>query len=168
MWVFIVLLRFGFCGTRSRQKETARAMFNAQSTRHGARPGPKLAFSVQAGPWGPLGPQPRAPQKIGGQQREVVNAQKMLISYIYIENFPSGCSRLPELHADLLSRHASPLQAYVLWRPKICYVRRDLSLCNGKQQTRRRGGRSVQFPDWVMNKVKGSKLLLLPGSPTPK
>ena len=58
---------------------------------------------------------------------------------------------LAELHGDLFSRHASPLEVYVLWRStkrrehfmsdEIC--RR----CNGKQQGRRRGGRSVQLPD---------------------
>ena len=88
-------------------------MFNAQSTRHGARPGPKLAFSVQAGPWGPLGPQPRAPQKIGGQQREVVNAQKMLISYIYIENFPSGCGRLEIPGASQVEKGDHRTQAFL-------------------------------------------------------
>ena len=34
-------------------------------------------------------------------------------------------------------------------------------LCKGKQQ-RRRDGRSVQLPGWVMNKIKSSILLLLP------
>ena len=34
---------------------------------------------------------------------------------------------------------------------------------NGKQQ-RRHGGRSVQLPDWVMNKSNGEVLLLLRGS----
>ena len=28
----------------------------------------------------------------------------------------NGCSLLVKLHADLLSRHASPLEVYVLWR----------------------------------------------------
>ena len=36
--------------------------------------------------------------------------------------------------------------------------------CNGKQ-SRRRDGRNVQLLDWVMNKLKGNILLLLPGSP---
>ena len=44
----------------------------------------------------------------------------------------NGCTLLVKLHADLLSRHASPLEVYVLWRStkevKIrLYVRRDLS-----------------------------------------
>ena len=29
---------------------------------------------------------------------------------------PAVYRRLPELHADLFSRHASPLEVYVLWR----------------------------------------------------
>ena len=56
-----------------------------------------------------------------------------------------------ELHADLFSHHASPLEVYVflavdlrgedVMSDEIC--RR----CNGKQQRRRRDGRSVQLPD---------------------
>ena len=63
-------------------------------------------------------------------------------------------SKLAELHGDLFSRHASPLEGYVfvavddrgeeVSSDEIC--RR----CNGKQQRRRRGGRSVQPPDWLM------------------
>ena len=37
--------------------------------------------------------------------------------------------------------------------------------CNEKQQRKRRGGKSVQLPDWVMNESKSNILLLLPGSP---
>ena len=65
--------------------------------------------------------------------------------------------KLPELHADLFSRHASPLEGYVfvsvdetgedVMSDEIC--RRN----NGKQE-RRRGGRSVQLSDWVMNIIK--------------
>ena len=61
---------------------------------------------------------------------------------------------MAELHGDLFSRHASPLEGYVfvavddrgeeVSSDEIC--RR----CNGKQQRRRRGGRSVQPPDWFM------------------
>ena len=64
---------------------------------------------------------------------------------------------LPELHADLFSRHASPLEGYVfvsvdetgedVMSDEIC--RRN----NGKQQ-RRRGGRSAQLRDWVTNTIK--------------
>ena len=60
---------------------------------------------------------------------------------------------LAELHGDLFSRHASPLEGYVfvmiddrgedVLSDEIC--RR----CNGKQQRRRRGGRSVQPPDCI-------------------
>ena len=62
------------------------------------------------------------------------------------------------LHVDLFSRHASHLEVYAsmavdergegVMSDEIC--RRK----NGKQERRRRGGRSVQFPDWVMNKIK--------------
>ena len=34
---------------------------------------------------------------------------------------------------------------------------------NGMQERSRRGGRSVQLPDLVMNKIKSNILLLLPG-----
>ena len=72
---------------------------------------------------------------------------------------------LPELHADLFTRHASPLEACVfvavnergedVVSDKIC--RR----CNGTQQRRRRAGRSVQLPDWVMNKIKRQHIIAL-------
>ena len=58
---------------------------------------------------------------------------------------------LAELHADLFSRHAIPLEVYVI----VAVDERDEGVisddiccrCNGKQQIRRRGGRSVQLPD---------------------
>ena len=69
---------------------------------------------------------------------------------------------LTELHPDLFSRHASPFEAYVfvavdergedVMSDEIC--RR----CNGKQQN---GGRSVQLPDWVMNKIKRQHVFAL-------
>ena len=31
--------------------------------------------------------------------------------------------------------------------------------CNGKQQRRRRGGRNVQLPDRVMNKIKRERVI---------
>ena len=33
--------------------------------------------------------------------------------------------------------------------------------CYGKQQRRRRGGRSVQLPCWVMNKIKRQRVIAL-------
>ena len=72
---------------------------------------------------------------------------------------------LPELHADLFSRHASPLEVYVLaavdergedvMSDEMCRVR------NRKQQRARRGGRSVQLPDWVINKTKRQHIIAL-------
>ena len=60
---------------------------------------------------------------------------------------------MPELHADLFSRHASPLEVCdvaavddrgeEVMHDKIC--RR----CDGKKQ-RRRGGRSVQLLNWFV------------------
>ena len=41
--------RLGLGGTRSRQKEPARATLDAQSTRHGVRPGPKSAPQCTGG-----------------------------------------------------------------------------------------------------------------------
>ena len=76
-----------------------------------------------------------------------------------------GISIFAELQADLFSRHASPLEACVfvavnergedVVSDKIC--RR----CNGTQQRRRRAGRSVQLPDWVMNKIKRQHTIAL-------
>ena len=57
---------------------------------------------------------------------------------------------LAELHADLFSRHTSPLEAYIF--VAVDERGQDVSSdeiyrrCNGKQQIiRRRGGRSVQL-----------------------
>ena len=76
---------------------------------------------------------------------------------------------MPELHADLFSRHASPLEvcAFVAVAERGENVMSD-EICrrrNGKQQKRSRGGQSVQLPDWVMNKSKGNIEMVLPGSP---
>ena len=72
---------------------------------------------------------------------------------------------MPELHADLFSRHASPLEIYVFVAidERGEYVMFD-EICrryNAKQQRRRRGGRSVQLPDWVMNKIKRTHIVAL-------
>ena len=65
---------------------------------------------------------------------------------------------LAELHADVFSRHASPSEVcvFVAVDEKGEDVKSDeiCRRCNEKQQRRRRGGRSVQLPDWVMNKIK--------------
>ena len=71
---------------------------------------------------------------------------------------------LAELHADLFSRHASPLEVCVfvaidergedVMSDEIC--RR----CNGKQRRRRRSGQSVQLPDWFMIRHSCSRHLL--------
>ena len=68
--------------------------------------------------------------------------------------FSARISLLAELHGVLFSHHASPLEVYVfvavdergehVMSDEIC--RR----CNGKQQGRRRGGRSVRLPDSFM------------------
>ena len=57
---------------------------------------------------------------------------------------------LAELHGDLFSRHASPLEVYVVAvdeRSEHVMSDEICRRCNGKQQGRRRGGRSVQLPD---------------------
>ena len=62
------------------------------------------------------------------------------------------------LHADLFSRHTSPVEVYVFLavdeRGEDVMFDEIGRRCNGKQQRRRRGGRSVQLPDWVMNKIR--------------
>ena len=32
--------------------------------------------------------------------------------------------------------------------------------CNAKQERKRRGGRGVQLPDWVMNKIKNRRIIV--------
>ena len=62
--------------------------------------------------------------------------------------------RSAKLHGDLFSRHASPLEVYVFVavdeRGEHALSDEICRRCNGKQQGRRRGGRSVQLPDWFM------------------
>ena len=69
---------------------------------------------------------------------------------------------MPDLHADLFSRHASPLEVYVFVavdeRGEDVVSDETCHLCNGKQR-RRRGGRNVQLPDRVMNKIKRQHIL---------
>ena len=61
---------------------------------------------------------------------------------------------MAELHGDLFSRHASPLEVYVfvVVDEKGEHVMSDeiCRRCNGKQQGRRRGGRIVQLPNSFM------------------
>ena len=61
---------------------------------------------------------------------------------------------MAELHADLFSRHASPLEVYAFVavdeRGEDIMPDEIWRRCNGKQQKRRRGGPSVQLPDWFM------------------
>ena len=61
---------------------------------------------------------------------------------------------LAELHTDLFSHHARPLEVdiFVAVDERGEYAISD-EVClryNGKHQRRRRGGRSVQLPDWFM------------------
>ena len=66
--------------------------------------------------------------------------------------FPStALLLLAELHADLFSRHASPLEVRV-------FVAVDLSPMQRKT-SKEGGGRSVQLPDWVMNKTKRQHII---------
>ena len=72
---------------------------------------------------------------------------------------------LPELRADLFSHHASAFRSScfcgggrkreveMLPPTEICHR------CNGKEQ-RRRGGRNVQLPDWVTNRIKREHIVL--------
>ena len=61
---------------------------------------------------------------------------------------------LAELHGDLFSRHASPLEGYVFVvvddRGEDVLSNEICRRCNRKQQRRRRGGRTVQPPDWFV------------------
>ena len=71
---------------------------------------------------------------------------------------------MPGLHADLFSRHTSPLEVYVFVavdeRGEDVLSDEIRRRCNGTQQ-RRRGGRSVQLPDWAMNKIKRQHIIAL-------
>ena len=70
---------------------------------------------------------------------------------------------MPELHADLSSRHASPVEVYGfvavdergedVMSDEICHR------CNGKQRRRSRGRRKVQLPDWIMNNIKKQDII---------
>ena len=63
-------------------------------------------------------------------------------------------SVLAELHADLFSRHTSPLEVCVFVavydRGKDVMSDEICRRCDGKQQRRRRVGGSVLLPDWLM------------------
>ena len=71
---------------------------------------------------------------------------------------------LTELHADLCSCHASPFEVCVLVavdeRGEDEFSEEICRRCNGKRQ-RRCGGRSVQLPDWVVNKIKRQHIIAL-------
>ena len=81
-----------------------------------------------------------------------------------VKNLPYECP-FAELHADLFSRHASPLEVCVFVavdeRGEDVVSDEICRRFNGKQQRRRRGGRSVQLPNWVMNKIKRQHIIAL-------
>ena len=60
-----------------------------------------------------------------------------------------------EFHGDLFSRHAVPLEGYVFVvvddRGEDVLSNEICRRCNRKQQRRRRGGRTVQPPDWFVH-----------------
>ena len=82
----------GFGGKQSRDYPPARATLNAQSMRHGARPGPKLV------PWrtrGPLrAPPPRAREKTRGQNGAMCK-KKTLSTYTYSTHMGPRASKQP-------------------------------------------------------------------------
>ena len=59
-----------------------RATMNAESARHGARPGPKRAPCVQAAPL--RAPQPRAGGQTLGRKKKVAHVQKKCTWYIFV------------------------------------------------------------------------------------
>ena len=69
------------------------ATLKPQSTRHGARPRPKLApwFEACSLP----APQPRAREKTRGRRSKNADVQKGLISYMVIQGSPSGSGVFP-------------------------------------------------------------------------
>ena len=71
---------------------------------------------------------------------------------------------LAELHGDLFSRHASPLEGYAFVavdeRGEDCIPDEVCRRNNSQQERRRRGGRSVRLPDWVMNKIKRKHIIV--------
>ena len=77
--------------------------------------------------------------------------------------YHTTCIILAELHADLFSRHASPLEGYALAavdeRGEDVMSDTICRRCNGKQQRRSGGDRIVHLPDWVMNNIKNNILL---------
>ena len=81
-----------FGGKRSSDYLPDRTALNAQSTRHGARPGPKHAPSVYAPPL--RAPQPRAREKTRGRRRKAgrrVNVCTKVLIYLalWTEMYPT-------------------------------------------------------------------------------
>ena len=79
---------------------------------------------------------------------------------------------LAELHADLFSLHAIPFLEvciFLWWSTKkevkmLCPTRFVVGATE-IQLRRRRGGRNVQLPGWVRNKIKRQHIITLSGSP---
>ena len=70
-----------------------------------------------------------------------------------------------EFHGDWFSRRASPLEVYVFVavdeRGEDVVSDGICDRCNGKLPRRGRGGRNVQLPDKVMNKIKRQHIIAL-------
>ena len=77
-----------------------------------------------------------------------------------------SCFFLPEFQADLFRYHASTLEVCVLWRSTkevkmLCPMRLVVDATENSKGERKRGGRSVQLPDWAMNKIKRQHVIAL-------
>ena len=97
--VYNVLCTWGFAwawmAVRARNvSPSGRATFNPQSTCHGPRPGPKLAYGVRAGSLCAM--EQRARRKTRGRKRKKCRIVKKTSFYTeYIQGFPSGSGMLP-------------------------------------------------------------------------
>ena len=93
MWVCHCLARLYLRGIRPRDYMPDFAALNAQSTSHGARPGPKLAPVVRAGLL--RAPVPRAREKPRGRKRNKTPTckKKHILIHKVRQGSPSGCGR---------------------------------------------------------------------------
>ena len=78
-------------------------------------------------------------------------------------NLPIALYLLAELHADVFSRLASPLEVYVFAavdeRSEHGMFDEICRRCNGKQLRSRRDGGSMELPDWFMTLHSSSRHL---------
>ena len=100
----------------------------------------------------------RGPNSTSPKSQELTLKSPIFVSHECLMKYLLECHIFPELHPDLFSRHASPLEVDVM--SAVVNIFMSDEICrrfNGNQQQRRRSGQSVQLTNWFMIRHSSSR-----------